>query len=59
MINEQSSFYFRSQTQKTEWEKYLKEKQETHQEGLMNIIDKAIQELKDITEWAERNKVER
>ncbi len=44
-------FHFKSKKQKKRWLKYLKDRKETHQEALMNLIDEAIKHNKDLNMW--------
>ena len=44
------SFVFRDKKQQDDWEEYLEQVGETHQEALMNLIDTAIRDNKDLNE---------
>jgi len=44
------SFVFRDKKQQDDWEEYLEQVGETHQEALMNLIDRAIRDNKDLNE---------
>ncbi len=49
-----TTFHYRDQEQVAEWVKYLDQKGETHQEALMNLIDEAIKNNKDLNKYFEK-----
>ena len=44
------SFVFRDKKQQDDWEEYLEQVGEAHQEALMNLIDTTIRDNKDLNE---------
>ena len=50
----QTSFCFRDKKQQKQWKRYLIEADETQQEALRRLIDKAVQDDQDLTEWADK-----
>ena len=49
-----ASFCFRDKKQQKQWKRYLIEAEETQQEALRRLIDKAVQDDKDLKEWADK-----
>ena len=48
------SFVFRDKKQQDDWEEYLEQVGETNQEALMNLIDTAIRNNKDLNSYFEK-----
>ncbi len=50
-MNIQASFVFRDKNQWKQWKQYLIDVEETQQNEIWNLIDKAIKEAKELAEY--------